>query len=168
MFIFYNKYNLFVDRSVFTESKNVFKTYYLSCTCRRCPSLGGQKPSNGSPCHRCKSHPPPIGQQISRHNSVIGASNHAHQGEMRQRTALQYVRTKWCYHDRSKNRLLPEDKPCVVLVIEMRRYVFFCILQNFVCFLFFTLISPPVFVLFCFCFFFVHRPCLEQTRLRQG
>tara|TARA_B100000780_G_scaffold259013_1_gene209731 strand:+ start:239 stop:658 length:420 start_codon:yes stop_codon:yes gene_type:complete len=31
---------------------------------------------------------------------------------------------------------------------------FFCILQNFVCFLFFTLISSPVFVLFLFLFFF--------------
>jgi len=152
MFIFYNTYNLFVDRSVFTESKNVFKTYYLSCTCRRCPSLGGQKPSNGSPCHRCKSHPPPIGQQISRHNSVIGASNHAHQGEMRQRTALQYVRTKWCYHDRSKNWLLHQDRPCVVLVSEMRRYVFFLYFAQFCLFLIFHLNFLPR---FCFVFVFV-------------
>ena len=67
---------------------HIHSSYYMTVTtpcgspCHRCKS---------HPCHRCKSHPPPIGQQISRHNSVIGASNHAHQGEMRQRTALQYV-----------------------------------------------------------------------------
>ena len=67
----------------------IFKTYYLSCTWCRRPSLCGRpggRPDcckrNGSRCHRRQSHPPSIGQQISCNNSV-------YEGKMHQRICFE-------------------------------------------------------------------------------